>query len=235
MPSLLAVTAHPDDESFLFGGALATWAARGERAGLLCLTDGQAGRTGDLVESAGLGAVRREEMGRAASVLGIPVLMQPGLMDGGLDEYGDERGAALVAGLASEFGADVLLTFGPEGASGHADHKCCWRWTMAAAGERPVYAATFPEDYLGIVRGGKPLPVTTIVDVSVIGDAKRRAFREHRTQQDHLALLDRVLTAFGTKEYYHRASPPWREGDAIERSPTRLTTGGAAGCAGRSP
>ena len=46
MATLLAVTAHPDDESFLFGGALAAYAAAGHRCGLLCLTDGQQGRTG---------------------------------------------------------------------------------------------------------------------------------------------------------------------------------------------
>ena len=216
MHTLLAITAHPDDESFLFGGALAAHAARGGRTGLLCLTDGQAGRTGGLVEPEGLGAVRREEMRRAAKALGIPHLFQPGHMDGALKEIGDEEGAAIVARCAGEFGADVLLTFGPEGASGHEDHKCCWRWTVAGAGDRTVYAATFPEDYEGRVRGGTPLPVTTVVDVSSIGDAKRRAFLEHRTQQDHLELLDKVHAALGGTEYYHRVRPAWRDGDPLE-------------------
>jgi hypothetical protein len=84
------------------------------------------------------------------------------------------------------------------------------------AGGRTVYAATFPPDYEGVVRGGAPLPVTTIVDIAAIGDAKRRAFLEHRTQQDHLALLDKVLAAFDGKEFYHRVRPAWKEGDPVE-------------------
>ncbi len=212
MKTILAISAHPDDESFLFGGALAMHARAGGRAGLLCLTDGQAGRTGGLVEQAGLGAFRRAELVRAAAVLGIPHLFTPGLADGGLAAMGDEEGARVVREHAKRFGADVLLTFGPEGASGHEDHKACWRWTNAAAGARPVFAATFPAAYPGLARGGPPLPVTTVIDVSPLGDAKRRAFLAHRSQVDHLPLFDRILAAFGGREYYHRARPPWTGG-----------------------
>jgi len=218
---ILAVTAHPDDESFLFGGVLATHAAAGGLAGLLCLTDGQAGRTGGLASREELGAVRRAELERAVLVLGIPRLFAPGLMDGGLDAFGDEAGTRLVAEHAARFGATVLLTFGPEGASGHADHKACWRWTCAAANGRRVYAATFPAGREELARGGPPLPATTIVDVSALGDRKRRAFLEHRTQQDHLELFDRVLEAFDGKEYYHRVRPAWRDGDPLEDSVAR--------------
>lgn len=214
MTALLAVTAHPDDECFVFGGALAVHAARGGKAGLLCLTDGQAGRTGGAVEPERLGPARREELRRAAQVLGIEHLFTPGLADGGLAEVPDGEGAALVRAVVEDFGADVLLTFGPEGASGHADHRACWRWTRGAAAGRRVYAATFPDEI--DLPGGVPLPVTTVVDVSSLGDRKRRAFLAHETQQDHLELLDRILAALGGREYYHRVHPPWREGDPVE-------------------
>ncbi|MFQ5845197.1 MAG: PIG-L deacetylase family protein, partial [Planctomycetota bacterium] len=186
MPSILAVTAHPDDESFSFGGALVVHAAAGCRCALLCLTDGQAGRTGGLVEREGLGETRRRELHAAARVLGIPQLFTPGLMDGALAGVEDGRGAAVVQDVADRFGADVLVTFGPEGASGHLDHKACWRWTLGAAGERRVYALTWPDALTDPSRGGPPLPITTVVDVSGLGDRKRRAFLEHRTQRDHL-------------------------------------------------
>lgn len=218
MATLLAVTAHPDDESFLFGGALALYAAAGHRCGLLCLTDGQQGRTGGLVERDALGEVRRQELHRATEVLGVEHLFTPGLRDGGLDQVGDEEGAALVGSYADRFTADVLLTFGPEGASGHADHRACWRWTTASANGRRVYAATFPERLHGELRGGTPLPVTTVVDVSSLGDRKRRAFLEHATQRDHLELLDRILGDFDGKEYYHRVRPARRGGSTPETS-----------------
>jgi len=214
MNSILAVTAHPDDESFILGGTLAVCGRRGWKAGLFCMTDGQAGRTGGLVERAGLGPWRRAELEQACAVLGIEHLMMPGYMDGALEELGDERGTACVRDAIEDFGADVVLTFGPEGASGHPDHRCVWRWSRAAAAGRHLYAATFRDGME--VPGGPPLPVTTVVDISELGDAKRRAFLEHRSQVDHLELLDRILHDFDSKEYYHRVFPPWKDGDPLE-------------------
>ena len=218
MTTLLAVTAHPDDESFLFGGALARYAAEGHRCGLLCLTDGQAGRTGGLVSRAKLARTRRAELVSAAELLGFVDLFTPGLLDGGLDAYGEERGTRLVGERIANYAADVLLTFGPEGASGHADHKACWRWTTAAAGGRRVYAASFPPGFREILPGREPLRVTTEIDVGSLGDLKRRAFLEHKTQLDHLGLFDRMLALMGGKEYYHRVQPRWDGAQGVETS-----------------
>jgi N-acetylglucosamine malate deacetylase 2 len=201
--TLLAVTAHPDDESFIFGGTLAMHARAGGKAGLLCLTDGQVGRTGGLCSQAELGRVRREELRRAVAVLGIPHLFTPGLMDGGLDAVGDEAGARLVREFVERFGADELYTFGPEGASGHLDHKACYRWTVAAAGGRPVYVMSWPAG-IELPRKTVPLPPTDVVDVSPLGDLVRRAFLEHRTQMDHSELNAQILKALAGQEYYHR-------------------------------
>ncbi|MHC4937477.1 MAG: PIG-L deacetylase family protein [Planctomycetota bacterium] len=213
MPRVLAVVAHPDDESFLFGGTLAVHARRGDEVSLLCLTDGQAGRTGGLCTTRELPAVRREEMHRACAVLGIGVPIMPGLPDSALGEYGEDAGIGLVRGTIEELDAEILLTFGPEGASGHEDHKAAWRWTKAAAGNRALYAATFPEQ----VGPEAPLPLTTVVDIAGLGDLKRRAFLEHRTQLDHLELFDRVQAAFGGTEQYHRVHPAWQKGAPRER------------------
>jgi len=215
MKTILAITAHPDDESFMFGGALAVHARAGGKVGVLCLTDGQVGRTGDVCRQEELGPVRREELRRAVALLGIPHLFTPGLMDKGLDAYGDERGAALVREHIERFGADVLLTFGPEGASGHQDHKACWRWTCAAAGERRVYAASWPPGVV-LPRRATPLPPTTVVDVSSLGDLKHRAFLEHRTQIYHLERHTEIMAAFGGNEYYHRVQPAWTKGEPLE-------------------
>ena len=209
MTRFLAVTAHPDDESFTFGGALAIHARRGDEVALLCLTDGQAGRTGGLVAREDLAELRRAELYRACAVLGIGVPMTPGLRDGALHEYGEERGVRVVERAVSEFNPDVVLTFGPEGASGHEDHKAAWRWTRQAARGRRLYAATFPQ---GIARGGEPLPLTTVVDIAELGDLKRRAFLEHRSQVDHLALFDKLQAELRGTEQYHRVHPAWREG-----------------------
>jgi len=203
MKTLLAVTAHPDDESFIFGGTLAMHVRAGGKAGLLCLTDGQAGRTGGLCPREQLGRVRREELRRAVALLGIPHLFTPGLMDGGLDAVGDEAGTRIVREHIERFGADELYTFGPEGASGHPDHKACYRWTVAAAGGRPVYAMSWPSGVEFPRETPAPLPPTLVVDVSALGDLVPRAFLEHKTQRDHLELHGKIMKALAGKEYYH--------------------------------
>jgi len=222
MARLLAVTAHPDDESFLFGGALAFYGDTGHHVALLCLTDGQAGRTGDLADGADLGRVRRDELRRACAVLSIPSIYTPGLMDGALEQHGEERGIALVREYIERFAADVLLTFGPEGASGHADHKAAYRWTRGAADGRRLYVAsiTEPEGVAMPVEREReaPLAVTTVVDVRSIGDRKRRAFLEHRSQLDHLELFDKLMESLDGRETYHRIHPAWLAGESPETS-----------------
>ena len=69
---LLAVFAHPDDESLACGGTLAMCAAEGARVSLLCATLGEAGRRSPgCSEDVGLGAVRRAELHEASRSLGI--------------------------------------------------------------------------------------------------------------------------------------------------------------------
>jgi LmbE family N-acetylglucosaminyl deacetylase len=212
MARLMAVTAHPDDESFLFGGALAVHARHGDSVRLLCLTDGQAGRTGGLADAGGLGTLRREELRCACGILGIGEPVMPGLEDGGLEAMGDDAGTAFVRREIEAFDPDVLLTFGPDGASGHPDHKAAWRWTRAAAQGRVLYVAAFPDGYELDERADVPLPATTEVDVSELGDAKRRAFLAHQSQIDHLELFDRMTEDFRGTEIYHRVHPAWQEG-----------------------
>ena len=47
MPTLLAVIAHPDDESYSFGGTLALAAQAGWRCHVLSLTSGEGGKRND--------------------------------------------------------------------------------------------------------------------------------------------------------------------------------------------
>ena len=131
--------------------------------------------------------------------------------DGSLDAITDEGGKRIVEQYILRFGADVLLTFGPDGASGHADHKAAYRWTLAASGSRPVFVLAMPAG-VEMPRNTTPLLPTHVVDVSSLGDLMRRAFLEHKTQQDHLDRHTQILGALAGKEYYHRVKPPAEPG-----------------------
>ena len=68
---LLAVMAHPDDESFGPGGTLAAAVAAGADVHLVTMTDGAAGTTGEDLTPDALAERRAEELREAAAVLGV--------------------------------------------------------------------------------------------------------------------------------------------------------------------
>ena len=123
--TILAVFAHPDDERIV-GPLLAGYARRGARILWVVATDGRKGVTPFAHIPAGdsLAHVRAGEARCAARALGIGGPRLLGLEDAGLASF--EALDALrdsVAGILGELHPDVVLTFGPEGGTGHPDHR----------------------------------------------------------------------------------------------------------------
>jgi LmbE family N-acetylglucosaminyl deacetylase len=116
---MLVILAHPDDESFAVGGTLAKYAHQGVLVVLLCATRGEAGIPGAEPEEAG--GIREQELRNAAKHLGIEVYFL-GYMDGELSKVNP---AALLENISCWIDLvepQVILTFGPDGISGHSDH-----------------------------------------------------------------------------------------------------------------
>lgn len=131
---LLAVLAHPDDESLGFGGTLAKYAAEGVEVYLVTATRGERGRfgaekCGDPVE---VGRVREAELRAAAAVLGVREVAVLSYPDGAVD--GVESAVAIrdIVAHIRRIRPHVVLTFGPEGAYGHPDHIAISQFTTAA-------------------------------------------------------------------------------------------------------
>jgi len=122
--SLLAVFAHPDDESFRPGGTLALLARRGVSVHVLTATRGGAGSRGDppLCLPADLPAVREAELRCACKVLNLlpPILLD--YQDGELPKADPEQLAEQILEVVKETRPQVMLTFGADGLSGHPDH-----------------------------------------------------------------------------------------------------------------
>lgn len=133
---LLAVLAHPDDESLGFGGTLARYAAEGVETYLVTATRGEQGRFGPLGKGGNpveVGRVREAELQAAAAVLGIREVSILGYPDGDVDKV---EAAIAVGALVSHIRRirpDVVVTFGPEGAYGHPDHIAISQFTTAAS------------------------------------------------------------------------------------------------------
>lgn len=132
---LMAVLAHPDDESLGFGGTLAKYAREGVSIHLVTATRGERGRFGENGEKPPpelVGRVREAELREAASVLGICDVSFLDYCDGELDKA-DARGAvSKIASHLRRVRPHVVVTFGPEGAYGHPDHIAISQFTTAA-------------------------------------------------------------------------------------------------------
>jgi LmbE family N-acetylglucosaminyl deacetylase len=156
--TLMAVFAHPDDESFGTGGTLARYGADPEvRVVLVCATRGEAGEISDpkLATHERLGEVREYELRCACQNLGIEDIHFLDYRDSGMagtEENLNPR-ALSMANLDEVVGKivayirrerpDVIVTFDESGGYGHPDHIAVHYHTKAAftaAGDPAMYA-----------------------------------------------------------------------------------------------
>ena len=133
--SILGVWAHPDDEAWLSAGLMAQAVDAGRRVVCVTATAGEAGFPDDdpRPEEERM-AIRRAEMAASLGEVGVTEHHWLGYRDGHCDEVPDEEAVEIIAGLIADVQPDVLLTFGPDGGTGHVDHIAVCRWsTMACA------------------------------------------------------------------------------------------------------
>ena len=122
---LMAILAHPDDESMGMGGSLARYANEGIEVTLVTATRGQRGWIGAPADNPGpeaLGRIRETELRAAASVLGLHEVVLLDYMDGELDTADPEQVACDLVAHIRRVRPDVVLTWGPDGGYGHPDH-----------------------------------------------------------------------------------------------------------------
>ena len=137
--TVLAVVAHPDDESFGLGAILDAFHRAGTRTAVLCLTRGEAST---LHGAAGeLSAVRGREFAAAARTLGVTDTVLRDFPDGALADVCRSRLVGEVIDAARAVRADGLLVFDPSGVTGHPDHAAATDAALlAAAGFGPARA-----------------------------------------------------------------------------------------------
>lgn len=191
--TLLVVLAHPDDESFGIGGTLAKAAVAGVHVVLVCATRGQAGIPGLNADEAG--AVRQKELEAAVAVLGIADLRWLPYMDGKLGEANLDEAVALLAAVMKETQPQAVVTFGPDGITGHPDHLAIHRFTTAAfdralpPGQLYYMAASKATEQgcgVPLATADGPEPLVSI-DIDAFRETKVRAMQCHASQEPPFA------------------------------------------------
>jgi LmbE family N-acetylglucosaminyl deacetylase len=205
--SVLAVVAHPDDESFGLGAILASFAGRGAAVSVLCFTRGEAstlhGVPGDLA------VVRAAELQVAATALGVGDVTLLGYPDGGLDQVPLAELTTRVVAAAERTGAVGLVVFDPSGVTGHPDHQHATRAALhAAAGlGLPVLGWTLPVEVVYALNTeyrtafvGHP---ASSIDLRITVDRARQlaAVRCHPSQAVPGSVLWRRLDLLGNGEH----------------------------------
>ncbi|MHA7820858.1 MAG: PIG-L family deacetylase [Erythrobacter sp.] len=128
-PSVLAILAHPDDE-ITIAPVLARIAREGGAVTVAFATSGDAGPgVSGMAPGEELAAMREDEARCAAFALGLPEPTFWQLGDGALatlahhPESAASRLRANIAMLIAETEPRVVMTWGPDGGYGHADHR----------------------------------------------------------------------------------------------------------------
>ena len=132
---LLAVLAHPDDESLGNGGMLVKYAAEGVKTYLVTATRGEQGWFADPKDYPGpeeLGRIREGELRSAAKVLGVQEVSFLDYRDGELPNADHDEVVGKIVDHIRKIRPHVVVTFDQNGLYGHPDHIAICQFTTAA-------------------------------------------------------------------------------------------------------
>jgi LmbE family N-acetylglucosaminyl deacetylase len=154
----MVVVAHPGDEAFGFGGAIASAAAEGAYVVVVCVTRGwfdrrlhvgpplPGGKNRDVKTGAitwrNLDTVREDELRRSVALLGVRVVRMLDYAEGDLDRVDFDHLVGRIVEPIRMHRPDVILSFGPDGATGDTDHV-----VLARAVRTAFRRAAEPLDY----------------------------------------------------------------------------------------
>jgi len=197
MSVVLAVAAHPDDETSA-GGLLAKYANEGHNVYILMTTRGEGGTCGDppICERHELGQVREAEARAAAEILDARQVIflpyvDPEFRDGELQRVAAtlEEFSESIKAVIDQHRPDIIITHGSNGDYGHPQHIFTYQAVFQALRQlqpwKPAmvltWCAAFPDSEISVSLNQDD-PADWLVDISPWADRKLAAFQAHRTQ-----------------------------------------------------
>jgi len=131
--TILSIWAHPDDEAYLCGGIMAMATAVQSRVVCVTATRGELGVTDPTRwPPEQLPAIRGAELAECLRILGVSEHRWLGYPDGGCASVSVDTAAHQIAEIIREMAPHTILTFAPDGQTGHPDHIAVHRWTVQA-------------------------------------------------------------------------------------------------------
>ena len=156
--TVLGIWAHPDDEAFLSAGLMAMARAAGQRVSCVTATWGERGTPDpESWPPARLAQVRAAEVRASLAVLDVREHHHLGVMDGTCADQPFDGMVDRLAAIVEAVRPDTVVTFGPDGMTGHEDHQTVSAWTTAA------WREAAPTARLLYARGKDELMIEVIV------------------------------------------------------------------------
>jgi LmbE family N-acetylglucosaminyl deacetylase len=232
--TLAVVVAHPDDDTFGSAGTVALHADDPSfRFVLVHATSGEAGLIADpeLATPQTLAAVRQEEDRRSWVALGREPDRHEwlGYPDHGVADVDRAQLISRIAGILSEERPDVVVTFGPEGVTGHPDHVTVGLATTEAfhrlreaggPGLRRLIHTAIPQRVIEawndelVAAGQEPMDSSQLYVPEGIAD------HAVDVEVDTSAVVDRVLAAIGEHRTQAAGTQDWTD-EQLRRSLSR--------------
>jgi len=215
---LMAVLAHPDDESLGMGGTIARYARDGASVHLVTATRGERGRCDHVSprpDDRAAGWIREAELRAAAQILGVESVTFLDYMDGELAQVDAREATARIAERILHVRPHVVVTFAHDGFYGHPDHIAISQFTTAAVAQAAAQGYAVPKLYYlawpkskwdayqaalkelvsrvgDQIRKANPWPdwaLTTVLDTTETWQTVWRAVSAHRSQVDGYSRL----------------------------------------------
>jgi LmbE family N-acetylglucosaminyl deacetylase len=223
--TILGVWAHPDDETYLTAGLMAQAVRDGRRVVCITATRGEGGSMDEeRWPPETMGEVREAELMRCFEILGVTEHHWLDLPDIDMDTALPEHGYEQVREIMADVQPDTVLTFGPDGMTGHVAHMSVSAWATRALGEvgKPgarVHYATYTEAWadefvamynrFDVFRPGTP-PISSPDEITIdfplppdLLEVKLRAIEAHDSQ------VGGMVEAFGEDIFRRAMKAEW--------------------------
>ena len=208
---------------------MAMYASQGARVQVITATRGELGTLGQDGTSftrEELPAVREAELRSVMRLIGArePVVLD--YRDQELDQADVEEVSDKMLAVMREAKPDVVITWGPNGISGHVDHivvheaavMAFHRYRVTTAKTPRLFYVAIPKDLaerFGLNVDGPEAEPTLTIDINEVMSVKVSALRLYRSQQDAIEVAERMEEAGFTFETFHQAWPE-RNREAME-------------------
>ncbi len=229
---LLGIWPHPDDEAYLSAGLMARVVEAGGSVTVLTLTRGEKGTADPNEFDQEHFAIRREHELRAAlTEIGVDDVRVGPFRDGECDLVEPETAISLIADTIRAVDPGAIATFGPDGITGHLDHRTVSAWVTEAwrrtGRDAELLYATMSDEFVvanvplhdriglfaELAGGPASQPTSELARAYALDEVelnrKRTVLRRHASQTEPLAELigEATYRAWWHTEWFRRPSP----------------------------